>query len=89
MKPEGILSEAPATPEARTALRITDELNRKLMQASGIIAIVGISGHTNEVIPDDAVINATWAARDLLKQAGELVVELRSKAAQPAEVANA
>ena len=85
MKPEGILSEAPATPEARTALRITDEIDRKLAQASGILAIVGISGHTNEVIPDDAVINATWAARDLLKQAGDLVGELRKKAAPAAE----
>jgi len=82
MKPEASLPEAPATPyEARTALRITDEIDRKLAQASGIIAIVGISGHTNEVIPDDAVINATWAARELLKQASELVGELHKKAA--------
>lgn len=90
MKPDAIVNEAPATPEAqRSAIKILDDIDNKMGKAQAIIAIVGITKHTREVIPDDAVIYATWAARDLLKEVRDHVDELYvfAKAAQPAGVA--
>lgn len=86
-----VMAKPKATDGNGSAMDITDKAERKIGQVRGILALVGITNHTDEVIPDDAVNYATWAARDLLKEVHDLVGELNSlaKAAQPAGASHA
>ena len=75
-----ILKEVPATPEVRDTLDITDEIIKRLSQASAISALMGIYPKDSDSVPDSALPDAAWAVRDLMEQTDALVMELYRKA---------
>lgn len=74
-----VTAKAGCTKAPRNALAITDEIDRKLVQAAAIFKLMG---EPHGVLPDDTLNNAAWAGRDLMKQAKGLVGELHAKAVQ-------
>jgi dTDP-D-glucose 4,6-dehydratase len=68
------------------AIDLASEISRALAQANAICAVVAASNHIDKsiLLPDDAVLNAMWAARDLIEQA-EKDVEALFKCAMKAE----
>lgn len=65
-------------PDATGAL--ADQITQRLLKARGICAVTGaVPGHEAE-IPDVALPDALWAARELLKEAEGLVWKLATRA---------
>lgn len=62
------------------ALNLADQINQRLAKARGICAVAGaVPGHEAE-IPDVALPDALWAARELLEEAEALVQKLAARA---------
>jgi len=62
-----------------TAADLEDLITRRLNQVAGICALASLVGSSTEEIPDAALPNAMWAARDLLSEAEQLVGRLAGR----------
>lgn len=72
---------AGATVAKQTPLGLYDGISERLVKAQGICALASLlPAQSGNEIPDDALTNAMWAARDLLAEAGELASKLRNHA---------
>jgi hypothetical protein len=71
---------ADTTVAKRSALELYDAISECLVKAQGICALASLVPGSSEEIPDDALVNAMWAARDLMTEVGDLASQLQAQA---------
>lgn len=59
---------------------LTDEIMQRLLKARGICAIAGAVPGCEDEMPDVALPDALWAARELLEETEALVWKLAARA---------